>query len=63
MTQYQEILNNLRFGKCNYRNEKTGVSYSIGQVLMKICSDGSLKFFGNIESMARSINKFIKTGY
>lgn len=62
-TQYQEILQNLKNGVCNYGNECTGVSYSIGNVRMKITADGRLVFFKSDESMARSINKFIKTGY
>lgn len=63
MTQYQKILFELKKGVCEYRNEKTGVSYSIGQVMMKICHDQKLKFFSSLEEMARSINKFVKTGY
>jgi len=63
MTQYQEILKNLNIGKCEYGNEKTGVCYSLGAVKMKIDTNGDFKFFDTLEQMARSINKFLKTGY
>lgn len=63
MTQYQEILSNLRNGVCKYGNDKTGVFYSIGQTMMKYCFDGKMEFFSSLEQMARSINKFLKTGY
>lgn len=62
-TQYQEILNNLKNGVCEYSNTRTEVSYSLGATKMKVNADGSLTFFSSIEGMARSINKFIKTGY
>ena len=62
MTQYNEILNNLKNGKCDYRNELSGISYSLGSVKMKIKSNGELQFFCTLEQMARNINKFLKTG-
>lgn len=62
-TQYQEILQNLKNGVCNYRNERTGVTYSLGQCMMKLDADCNTTFFTSLEQMARSINKFIKTGY
>lgn len=60
-TQYQQILRNLKNGVCTYGNEKTGITYSLGKTAMKI-TDGKILFFNSLESMARSINKFIKTG-
>lgn len=62
MTQYQEILENLKNGICNYSNELSGVSYSLGNTKMKIDINGDLVFFTSLEQMARSINKFLKTG-
>lgn len=62
MTQYQEILENLKNGICNYSNELSGISYSLGKVRMKIDINGNLVFFNSNEQMARSINKFLKTG-
>jgi len=62
MTQYQEILENLKKGICNYSNELSGVSYSLGNTKMKIDVNGELVFFNSLEQMARSINKFLKTG-
>lgn len=62
MTQYQEILENLKKGICNYSNELSGVSYSLGNTKMKIDINGDLVFFTSLEQMARSINKFLKTG-
>mgnify|MGYP000352527511 FL=1 len=62
MTQYQEILENLKKGICNYSNELSGVSYSLGNTKMKIDINGELVFFNSLEQMARSINKFLKTG-
>ena len=62
MTQYQEILENLKKGICNYSNELSGVSYSLGNTKMKIDINGGLVFFTSLEQMARSINKFLKTG-
>ena len=62
MTQYQEILENLKKGICNYSNELSGVSYSLGNTKMKIDINGNLVFFTSLEQMARSINKFLKTG-
>lgn len=62
MTQYQEILENLKTGICNYSNELTGISYSLGNTKMKIDINGDLVFFTSLEQMARSINKFLKTG-
>lgn len=61
-TQYQVILENLKNGVCNYGNENSGITYSLGNTMMKIESNGDLIFFSSLESMARSINKFIKTG-
>ena len=63
MTEYKIILNNLKEGVCNYGNDLTGVSYSLGNTKMKINSNGDLKFFSTLEQMARNINKFLKTGY
>lgn len=63
MTQYQEILTNLKNGVCNYGNDVTGVYFSLGSVKMKICHNGELYLFHSLEEMARAINKFIKTGY
>jgi hypothetical protein len=64
MTQYQEILAELRKGKVNYENELTGIYYIVrGNSGMKFNNDGLEKVFSNLESMARNINKFIKTGY
>ncbi|MBC7524808.1 MAG: hypothetical protein H7239_10250 [Flavobacterium sp.] len=62
MTQYNEILENLKNGICNYSNELTLISYSLGKSKMKIDINGDLVFFTSLEKMARSINKFIKTG-
>lgn len=62
MTQYQEILENLKNGICNYSNELTGISYSLGNTKMKIDINGDLVFFTSLEQMARSINKFLKIG-
>jgi hypothetical protein len=62
MSQYREILENLKNGVCNYRNEASGVSYSLGNTKMKITVTGDFKFFSTLEEMARSINKFLKTG-
>ena len=63
MTQYQEILTNLKNGVCNYGNDVTGVYFSLGATKMKLCPNGEIYFFDSLESMARAINKFIKTGY
>lgn len=63
MTQYQQILKELRNGQCSYGNQKTGVWYSLGNTMMKMKADGSMQFFTTLEQMARSINKFLKTGY
>lgn len=62
MTQYQEILESLKNGICNYSNEFSGVSYSLGNTKMKIDINGNLVFFSSLEQMARNINKFLKTG-
>jgi len=62
MTQYKEILENLKNGICNYSNELSGISYSLGNTKMKIDTNGDLVFFTSLEQMARSINKFLKTG-
>lgn len=63
MSQYKEILENLKKGVCNYGNDATGVCFSLGNAKMKITASGDFVFFKSLESMARSINKFIKTGY
>lgn len=63
MSSYTKILDQLKSGNCSYQNEATGVSYSLGHTKMKIESNGDLKFFNSLEQMARSINKFLKTGY
>ena len=63
MTEYKTILNNLKSGVCEYGNQRTEVSYSLGITKMKIESNGDLKFFSTLEQMARNINKFLKTGY
>jgi len=63
MTEYKKILKNLKAGVCNYGNQMTGVSYSLGQTKMKVESNGNFKFFSSNEQMARNINKFFKTGY
>lgn len=62
MTTYNEILKNLKNGNCNYGNDNTGISYSLGYTNMKIDINGNIIFFSNLEQMARNINKFIKTG-
>ena len=62
MTEYKTIINNLKSGVCEYGNQNTGVSYSLGSTKMKIESNGNLKFFSTLEQMARNINKFLKTG-
>jgi len=45
MSTYQEILQSLKKGKCDYGNELTEVSYSLGHTKMKIKSNGDLQFF------------------
>jgi hypothetical protein len=62
MTQYKEILENLKNGVCNYSNELTLISYSLGKTKMKIDINGDFIFFTSLEQMARNINKFVKTG-
>jgi len=62
MTQYKEILENLKKGVCNYSNELSGVSYSLGKTKMKIDINSNLVFFNSLKQMARNINKFLKTG-
>jgi len=62
MTQYQEILENLKNGKCDYGNERSEIFYSLGNIKMKFESNGEMKIFNTLEEMARNINKFMKTG-
>lgn len=62
MSQYKEILENLKNGVCNYGNQTSEIAYSLGNVKMKINVNGELQFFTSLEQMAKNINKFLKTG-